>query len=448
MNIKDSVYKSKQNLRLGYRLAVGKSIQDEEFSLSTGIIILLVICIICLELASSWIATPLPSEFNIYGVSKVASGYLIDLVILVSIFLFIQNQPPRYAHLIIGYLSSIPIVLVISTLLQLLLITYPEIAWLSILYLSVMIFWVIFIVFRLLSFHLALSMSRKLSLASYFVVISILISLLFPDDTIWREEVTYNNEFEKYYKLDVEKIFYAQPKLLKESLSNIAPHYQNKTDLYLVAFAGYGYEDVFLNEVEYVKKIFDQNFYTQEQSLILANNLKTIDTLPLANLHNLRAALKGIADRINPEEDIVLLFMTSHGSRNFHFSVNFGSVIMNNLTPEDIKSAFDEAGIVWKVIIVSSCYSGGFIEPLKDEHALIITASDSKSTSFGCGAESEFTEFGTAYFKKGLEKTRNLIDAFTIAKDWVINKETIEKREPSNPQIFIGKTIASKLEEL
>ena len=448
MNIKDPVYQLRQNLKLGYSLAVGRHIQGESFSLSTGSIILLIIFITCLDLASSWIATPLPSEFNIYGLSTAASSYLVDLVILISIFLFIQIEPPHYGKLIIGYLSTIPVINIISSFSQLLIKTYPEETWLSISYSFVVIFWMIFIMSRLLEFQFELSTLRKLSLANYFVFASIFVSLLFPQDTIWREKITYTSEFDKYYKLDTESIFYAQPRLLEKSLSHIAAHTPNKTDLYLIAFAGYGYENVFLNEVEYVKNIFDQNFNTQQRSLILANNLKTIDTLPLANYHNLKTTLKGIAERINPEEDIVLLFMTSHGSSSFQLSVNFGSVRMNNVTPEDVKNAFEEAGIIWKVIIISSCYSGGFIEPLKDDHSLIITASDSKNTSFGCGTESEFTDFGTAYFKKGLEKTPDLIEAFTTAKDWVIKKETIEKRTPSNPQIFTGKGIASKLEEL
>ena len=33
-----------------------------------------------------------------------------------------------------------------------------------------------------------------------------------------------------------------------------------------------------------------------------------------------------------------------------------------------------ESGIRWKVVLVSACYSGGFIPPLADEQTLVMTA--------------------------------------------------------------------------
>ncbi len=55
--------------------------------------------------------------------------------------------------------------------------------------------------------------------------------------------------------------------------------------------------------------------------------------------------------------------------------------------------------------MVSACYAGGFIEPLKDDRTLVITAADAHHTSFGCGAESDFTYFGKAYFDQALRAT-------------------------------------------
>jgi hypothetical protein len=55
--------------------------------------------------------------------------------------------------------------------------------------------------------------------------------------------------------------------------------------------------------------------------------------------------------------------------------------------------------VVRKVIVVSACYSGGFIDPLQDDRALVITASRPDRRSFGCADESYFTYFGRAFSK-------------------------------------------------
>ena len=148
---------------------------------------------------------------------------------------------------------------------------------------------------------------------------------------------------------------------------------------------------------------------------------------------------------MQPEEDVLFLFMTSHGSPDHRFSVDFGPVPLDDLTPTQVRQALDDAGIRWRVVIVSSCYSGGFIEPLRSPNTLIITAAAADRESFGCGAQSEFTDFGTAYFKHALAQRPDFIEAFDIAAKWVEEKERREHRKPSMPQRFVGEAIRKKL---
>ena len=108
----------------------------------------------------------------------------------------------------------------------------------------------------------------------------------------------------------------------------------------------------------------------------------------------------------------------------------------------------DDARIKWRIIVVSACYSGGFIEPLKDDFTLIITASAADRTSFGCGSESEATYFGDALFQHALRFEDSFVKAFEQAKQRIEQRERAEKREPSNPQIFIGDDMAAKLPKL
>ena len=36
----------------------------------------------------------------------------------------------------------------------------------------------------------------------------------------------------------------------------------------------------------------------------------------------------------------------------------------------------NDSGVKWKIVVISACFSGGYIEPLKDDHSLIVTAAD------------------------------------------------------------------------
>ena len=83
----------------------------------------------------------------------------------------------------------------------------------------------------------------------------------------------------------------------------------------------------------------------------------------------------------------------------------------------------DDAGIKWRIIVVSACYSGGFIDPLKDEHTLIMTASAANRTSFGCGNGSEATYFGDALFQHALRFEDSFVKAFQHARERIAERE-------------------------
>ena len=88
----------------------------------------------------------------------------------------------------------------------------------------------------------------------------------------------------------------------------------------------------------------------------------------------------------------------SHGSEKHELSVDFRPLRLSTIDPAKLKTALDESGIRWKVIVISACYSGGFIDALKDERTLVITASAADKTSFGCGTGSDATYLAQALF--------------------------------------------------
>jgi Peptidase C13 family len=245
-----------------------------------------------------------------------------------------------------------------------------------------------------------------------------------------------------------EDVLIKQPQLLYDALTSLEDERPGMTDLYFVGFAPYAGENVFRKDVEVARDLFDDRFDTDGRSVLLINNPNTMLDTPFATVSNLRATLSEIGDIINPDEDVVMVYLSSHGTKDHKLSIEFPPLQLDALSPEALKQMLDDAGIKWRIIVVSACYSGGFIEPLKDPRTLIMTAAAADRTSFGCGAESDATYFGDALFQNALRFEDSFLKAFEDAKKIIADREKKEKRTPSNPQIFVGQSMAAKLPKL
>jgi len=240
----------------------------------------------------------------------------------------------------------------------------------------------------------------------------------------------------------------AQPRLLARQLDQLAPQRPGVVDLYFLGFGGDAVHDVFLKEVRSAQALFDQRFDTRQRSVVMANSRRRVKGMPLASIDNLRAALGAIGARIDPAEDVVFLYLTSHGSPKRFLSVFSPYARLENLQAQALRDMLDEAGIGWRVVVISACFSGSFIDALKDERTLILTAASKSRASFGCNNEDDYTYFGDAYLNRGLRRGHSFIDAFTQAKAEIAAREAAEGLKPSRPQISLGSRIGSKLDAL
>jgi hypothetical protein len=212
--------------------------------------------------------------------------------------------------------------------------------------------------------------------------------------------------------VEVERVQVRQERLLADRLDALAAQRPGIADLYFLGFAGFADQDVFLKEVSSAQAVFDGRFDTAGRSLTLVNNRQSVDALPLATAANLATALAGIARRMDVEEDVLVLYMTSHGYRRGWFGVEFQEFGTRNLNAQQLRTMLDQSGIKWRVVIVSACFSGAFIDALKDERTLVLTASARNRSSFGCSHANAFTYFGEAYLDHALRRSLSLIDAF------------------------------------
>ncbi len=245
-----------------------------------------------------------------------------------------------------------------------------------------------------------------------------------------------------------EEVLYSQGRLLDQIGQRIAPQRPGVPELFFLGAAGYASENVFLNEVSLASEIVRTRLGAEGRAAILVNNPGTLRTLPVATATSLGHMLKVVGRTMDTEEDVLFLFLTSHGSEDHRLAMEFWPLRLAAINPGMLKQMLDASGIRWRVIVISACYAGGFIAPLKDSRTLIITAADPEHSSFGCGADSDLTYFGKAYFDEALRGTRSLTAAFEQARVAIAGRESAEGFPASNPQIFLGDEIAVKLEQM
>jgi peptidase C13-like protein len=245
-----------------------------------------------------------------------------------------------------------------------------------------------------------------------------------------------------------EQAFYAQQGALERALSALEPERPGVADLYVLAAAFYAREDVFMKEVRVILDLFRTEFDAEGRSLALINNPQTAEEYPVASLTSLATALNHLGGLMNVEEDVLVLYLTSHGSEKHELAVEFPPLRLVPIDPQTLKAALDESGIKWKVVIVSACYSGGFVRALKDSQTMIITASAADRQSFGCGNESDFTYLARALFDEALRRTHSFEAAFEAAREAIARRERGRGFAPSEPQIAAGPAIREKLKEI
>jgi hypothetical protein len=233
-----------------------------------------------------------------------------------------------------------------------------------------------------------------------------------------------------------------------EALAALAPQRPGVPDVYAVGFGGDSSEDVFRNEADYFGRIMSERFGARGRVITLINHEESLVARPrpLATLHNLRAILSGIGRTMDPEQDLLVLFMTMHGTPQHQLFVQMAPAYLDLIDPEELRKALDDAGIRNRVLVISACYSGGFVPALQNSDTLVITASHRSRPSFGCGADSDATYFGRAWMIEGLGETTDFIAAFESAKSRIDARERAEGFRPSRPQIAIGKAIVPRLD--
>lgn len=243
----------------------------------------------------------------------------------------------------------------------------------------------------------------------------------------------------------------AQPQLLAQRLKEIRKQRPGAIDVYAITFAPYADEDVFRRESAMVAEVMARRFGAEGKSLQLVNHVQTVQEWPWATPRNLQRAIQRMAAVMDRDEDILFLHLTSHGARNGLLAAEFPPMSVTPVRPSDLKAWLDQAGIRYRVISISACYSGSWIGTLAGDSTLVMTAADAEHTSYGCGRGSELTYFGRAMYDEQLRNnTLSFEQAHAAARNIIKKREEEAGKDDgySNPQISIGPSIRPRLARL
>jgi hypothetical protein len=210
--------------------------------------------------------------------------------------------------------------------------------------------------------------------------------------------------------------------------------------------AGDGNQSVFQRETHYVDQLLAGRFAAHGQ-ISLVNQRDSLADRPLATRENISRAIQTLAQRSGPE-DLVFIFLTSHGSPDHELALQQPRLQLADLPASELAELMEPLKGRYTVLVVSACFSGGFVAPLKSPKTLVITAARGDRVSFGCSEEADFTYFSRAFFAEALQQTDALDTAFKQASVAVAAREKADGFESSEPQIWAAPAVLAQWQKM
>jgi hypothetical protein len=134
------------------------------------------------------------------------------------------------------------------------------------------------------------------------------------------------------------------------------------------------------------------------------------------------------------------VYMTSHGDESGFFL----RAERRTLSPAALDQALSAGcGERPTVVVVSACHSGTFINATRRPNRIIVTAAAADRTSFGCGADDDYTYYDQCFLQQ-LDSASTWRELAEATRGCVATLEQrLGVRRESRPQIFVGAAVAN-----
>lgn len=229
----------------------------------------------------------------------------------------------------------------------------------------------------------------------------------------------------------------AEHRRLAKALAPLLPHRKGVVDAYVLSVA-LDSDPVFGREAREAAKVLARRYDAAGRTITLGGTDGSAPSpLPMGSPIHVEAALARIAELMNPAEDVLILYATSHGAP-YGVVYNDGDQGYGAISPARLAQLLDALGIHRRLLIVSACYSGVFVPVLSGPQTMIVSAASSDRPSFGCAAENDWTFFGDALINRALRRPQPLGSAVDEALGLIAAWEQQASLQPSLPQQSMG----------
>lgn len=218
------------------------------------------------------------------------------------------------------------------------------------------------------------------------------------------------------------------------AIAALKPERKKVTDAWVLS-VGLDGDPVFGREAEEAARVLSRRYGAVGHTVVLSTGSKTA---PNGSPGNIATALSAIAERMNRDEDVLIIYATAHGAPGVGMVFKDGDNGYGYLAADRLGDMLNTLGIKQRLILISACYSGQFVNDMATPESVIVTASDDDRASFGCEPGNDWTFFGDAMINNALRKPVAFepatIEAFGLIAGWENGNNLI----PSQPRLFVG----------
>ncbi len=226
----------------------------------------------------------------------------------------------------------------------------------------------------------------------------------------------------------------SQKRRLSAALATLKPQRPGVVDAYVVVI-GLDSDEVFEREATQAAKVLARRYDAVGRTILLAADSASA---PNGSPAFLSIALAAVAAKMNLKEDALVLYTTSHGGADVGLAYRDRVNGYGLIAPKRMAELLSELKVERRLVMISACYSGQFVDALASPDTAIVTAADNDRTSFGCAPGNDWTFFGDALINHQLRKPQKFEAASNEAITLIGTWEFSQGLTPSKPRLFIG----------
>ena len=433
-----------RNLAAGLRLALFMRVERSNFRVSAAQLILTVLVSAAIDVDADWVRAPQDARFSLLGVH----GELFALGLLVlssAVIAVLRRERDIYLALPIVVLASFPAIQFAHLLPSLPGATLQISEFTRDVFEYVVLAWMFVVAMR--AVYVCIEPHRKRRRAFAALGGALLVAPLWfaplagPLEPWWREFDAVQSASDAMNPAS-EPVLAAQEFMLDRALDQLEDERPGVTDLYFVGFAPDARHPGFVADVDAAQRTMDDRWRTKGRSVVLVNSPLTIAERPFATITHLREVLLEIGDTIDADDDVVMVYLTGSSRPDHALNAVNPPLELVSLSPQGLKELLDAAGIRWRIVVVSTCNAGAWVDALKDDETAVIASSAANVRGSDCNGGISASAFGEAFFTEAMRRNDDLAVAFDAAR------KGLARMHAPEPVLSIGPSIAEHLKRL